>query len=181
MKRFIEFGNYGVMDIIQFILVLLFSYKLIIISIFFYPHATFFIQTTWLYKKVFGSTWGVVTSGLSKYLNIGKSIPDDYHFRSSSRSYTVSSGYKTKRERVRDMQSTYLIYLFFKFFLKDLTLRMFTHFGVFVISPILFLIAILSLIKGAFNKYREITFIHKIIKNSEQTVLVGWLMLNISD
>ncbi|KGX89221.1 hypothetical protein [Pontibacillus litoralis] len=141
-RRFIIYSDKDVMSIVLFIVSFFKVYTLIIIQIFCYPHANFFIQTTELYRKIFGSTWSVITSGLSKYKNIGKDIPDDYHIRSSGGvTYTVSSGFKTKRERIGKMRSTYVYFLVMKFFFKDIVLRMFTHLGIFIISPILFLYA----------------------------------------
>ncbi len=142
-SRFINHDGKELSDIVLFIVSSFQVYILIFIRIIFYPHASFFVQTTWLYRKVFGNTLGVVSSGLSRFANIGKNIPDDVHIRGShGTSYTIRSGHKSKRDRVSDMRASYGYYLIMKFFLKDVALRLFTHLGILAISPILFLIAV---------------------------------------
>ncbi|MFP7494588.1 hypothetical protein SFC66_12425 [Terribacillus saccharophilus] len=155
-RRFMLYSDKEAVDYVIFILTTFKAYFLMIIAIICYPHANFFIQSSWFYRKIFGTTWGVVKNGFSNYANIGKEVPNDYHLRSSSgATYTVSAGYKPKRERISDMQITYLLYLFFKFFIKDLVIRVFTHFGILVISPFLFLIAVPTLKKKGLLKSIE--------------------------
>ncbi|WP_066196069.1 hypothetical protein [Gracilibacillus timonensis] len=155
-SRFITFDSKDAMDYIIFIVSLFKVNSLFFIQILFYPHANFFIQTTKIYKKIFGTAWGKIKSGFSIYTNIGENIPDDIYMRGSSGTrYTVSSGYKTKRERVSEARGVYLYYLVMKFIFKDFILRLFTHFGVFIISPILFLIAIPLLYRNETLEYTE--------------------------
>lgn len=129
-------------DIVLFIVSFFKAATLSIIRTICYPHANFFIQTSWLYRKIFGSTWDVVKSGLATYAKIGKDIPDDYYIHGPRGTYTISSGYKRKTDRVGDMKRIYAFYLAMKFLFKDILLRVGTHIGIFAISPILFLIAI---------------------------------------
>lgn len=141
--RFIKYSDKEGADFVIFIVSFFKVYTLMMIRIIFYPHATFFIQTTWLYRKIFGSMMGSVKSGFSTYMNIGKNIPDDYRIRSTRGNvYTVSSGFKTKFERIREMRGVYLYLYLMKFILIDLALRGFIHLGIYAVSPIIFLIAI---------------------------------------
>ncbi|GAF64870.1 hypothetical protein BTS2_1766 [Bacillus sp. TS-2] len=149
--------DYQIKDIIFFIFSFLFAFKLYFFNTIFYPHANLFIQTTWIYQKVFGEFLGVLNKGFTKYTNIGKDIPRDYYIRGQRGSvYTISSSYKTKFERVKDQQTIYLIYLTMKFLFKDLILRFFIHFGIFIISPIIFLFAV-----PVFNNRGVLKYIEK--------------------
>ena len=144
--------KYYILFITSFIQV----YGIVFLAIIFYPYATFFIQSTRLYQIVFGTTRSTLKSGFSTYFNIGKNIPDDYSFKSSNGTrYTISSGSKSKFERVREARGVYLYYLIFKFLFKDLMLRLFLHLGIFIVSPIIFLIAIPILNKNGRIQYIE--------------------------
>lgn len=142
-------------DLFMFIFTFIQVFLVVFLQLFFYPHASFFIQSTRLYQMVFGTIGGVLKSGFFNYVNIGNSIPDDFNLRSSNgRNYRVSSGTKSKFERVRDARTSYGLYFYFKLIFKDFLLRLLVHMGIFIISPILFLIAIPVLNKN--GKLRHI-------------------------
>ena len=143
MTRFLEFGDSTLQAYVIFIINMIIAHALTILSIVLYPHASFYIQSTWLYRKTFNTMLGTLGSGLSRYSSIGSNIPDDVHFRDKrGRNYRASAGYKTKTERVRNARTDYSLFFLVKFIIKDCILRLFVHTGIFMVSPVIFLIAV---------------------------------------
>lgn len=143
ITRFLDYGDNTFQAFVMFTISMLIAYLLRILSMVLYPHASFYIQSTWLYRKTFNTMLGTLGSGLSRYSSIGSNIPDDVHFRDKKgRRYTASASYKTKTERVRNARTDYSLFFLVKFIFKDCILRLFVHTGIFMVSPIIFLIAI---------------------------------------
>lgn len=131
--------KYYILFITSFIQV----YGIVFLQLFFYPHANFFIQSTRLYQGVFGTFMSTLKSGFSNFFNIGKNIPNDYTVKGSNGTrYTISSGSKSKSERVHESVVFYLLYSFLKILFKDIILRLIIHLGIFIVSPIIFLFAV---------------------------------------
>ncbi|WP_017812272.1 hypothetical protein [Paenibacillus shenyangensis] len=143
VTRFIEDGQYSLGDLTLFFVAFIQVYALSFIKILFYPHASFYIQSTYLYQKIFGSFFGNIKSSFLRYISVGNNIPDDFTaYSSRGEKYTISYGYKSKLTRVDEARTMQLILFFFKFFFKDLVLRIFTHLLIYTFSPLLFLIAV---------------------------------------
>lgn len=143
ITRFLEYGDNTFQAYVIFIINMIIAYALTILSMVLYPHASFYIQSTWLYRKTFNTVLGTLGSGISTYSSIGSNIPDDVHFSDKrGRRYTASAGYKTKTERVRNARTDYSLFFLVKFIFKDCILRLFVHTGIFMASPIIFLIAV---------------------------------------
>jgi len=143
ITRFLDYGEGTFRSVVMFTISMIIAYALRILSIVLYPHASFYIQSTWLYRMTFNTMLGTLGSGLTTYSSIGRSIPDDIHFRDRrGRSYRASAGYKTKNERVHDARTNFSLYFMVKFIFKDCILRLFVHTGIFIASPVIFLIAV---------------------------------------
>lgn len=143
ISRFLGYDDIVLREYIIFTINMIIANAMTVLHVILYPHATFYIQSTWLYRKIFKSTLGALGDGLTTYSNIGRNIPDDFEFRGSDgRRYTASAGYKTKTERVHDARTDFSFYFIMKFIIKDCIVRLFLHTGLFMVSPIIFLIAV---------------------------------------
>lgn len=127
-----------------------------------YPHANYWIQTTWLYRKIFRSASFLNQTffGFSRLVEIDKNTPDDYETRetylrgSNGRIYRSTYQGTPRGGKRHTAGGRQLMYIMF-FIFKDIFLRIFAHFGVFMISPILFLIAVPSLEKKGYLEHLE--------------------------
>ncbi|WP_062514735.1 hypothetical protein [Halobacillus sp. KGW1] len=127
-----------------------------------YPHAITWVQSTWLYRFIFRESSFFKQSGstLLRLLDIERNTPDDYVVRTQTirgadgRLYAgnyIASHPKGRRHRARSLH----IYTVAFFIFKDIVLRYFTHGGVFIISPFLYIIAVPLLSRKGILRFME--------------------------
>ncbi|MFE3577616.1 hypothetical protein [Lysinibacillus sp. NPDC059133] len=148
--------------VIKYILFYPIVHWLLILCVLCYPHANYWIQTTWLYNKIFGnlSFLNQTFFGFSRLLEIDKNTPDEYVTRETYLRGTDGRIYRStylaearggKRHKARNKQINYMAI----FILKDIFIRYLIHAGIFMISPLLFLIAVPRLDKKGYLKSLE--------------------------
>ncbi|WP_088032006.1 hypothetical protein [Evansella clarkii] len=156
-------GDYYENGVITHILYFPFIYWMTILLVVCYPHANNWIQTTWIYNKIFGSASFLIQSffGFSRLAEIDRNTPDEYVTRETYLHGTDGRIYRStylaeprggKRYKARDKQLVYSVFFIF----KDIFLRIFVHFGILLISPILFLIAVPRLDKKGYLESLEV-------------------------
>lgn len=140
--------NAGPISFSLYLIFLIFTYILRVIT---YPHSKFFIETTLIYKKIFGqkNLWEIIRYNLGVFLNIGKDTPDDEYIKSSQgTTYRIGTHHKSKSHRVYEARSTFGLFFIFKFIFIDFVLKLFVCMGVFIFSPLIFLLAVPMLEKN---------------------------------
>lgn len=152
-------GEYYDFGVIKYILMFPFVHWLLILCVLCYPHANIWIQSTWLYKKTFRESSFFNQSGsiFLRLLDIETYTPDQYVVKTQSIQgadgyvYTgkyIGEHHRGKRYKARNKQINVIAI----FIIKDILLRYLAHGGIFMISPLLFLIAVPSLDKKGYLK-----------------------------
>lgn len=137
-----KYNTLGVSVVMTFIIKFLYNNVLLIFPIIFYPPAKIVVEKTGLYRAIFGyrSTWQIIKSTVLQWLGMGQDIPDDYYIHSGKRSYRIGAFHKSKAEIVSGKRAIYGFSMYIKILMIDVMGKLFFHFGIFIISPLIFLI-----------------------------------------